>query len=68
MDISWEDRPYDALAFWPSASDPLAQMLRDIPRADLRARFNQMEMEVFDSDCPLTREQVEEIKRTRRES
>ena len=44
-----------------------ARMLRDLPKAHLRARFNQMEMEIFDSDCPLTREQVEEIKRTRRE-
>lgn len=52
-----------AAAGYPDA----AKMLREIPTARLRARFNQMEMEVFDSDCPLTREQVEEIKRTRRE-
>ena len=44
-----------------------AKMLKQIPTARLRARFNQMEMEVFDSDIPLTRVQVEEIKRTRRE-
>lgn len=53
-----------AAAGYPDA----AKMLREIPTARLRARFNQVEMEVFDSDCPLTREQVEEIKRTRRES
>lgn len=37
------------------------KMLRQIPNADLRARFNQMEMEVYNSDVPLTREQLEEI-------
>ena len=52
-----------AAAGYPDA----ANMLRQIPVAELRARFNQMEMEVFNSDIPLTREQVEEIKRTRRE-
>ena len=25
MPITWADRPYDSLAFWPSARDPLAQ-------------------------------------------
>jgi hypothetical protein len=44
------------------------QMLRDIPKAELRARFNQMEMEVFTSDVPLTREQIEAVKLNRRES
>lgn len=43
-----------------------AKMLKQIPMADLRARFNQMEREVFDSDVPLTREQIEAHANSRR--
>lgn len=38
-----------------------ARMLEAIPHAELRSRFSQMEREVFDADCPITREQIEEI-------
>lgn len=43
-----------------------AAMLWQLPIADLRARFNQMEMEAFISESPVTREQIEQIKLNRR--
>lgn len=41
-------------------------MLFELAHARLRSRFNQLDMEVFDSDVPVTREQIEAIKLDRR--
>lgn len=43
-----------------------AKMLFELAHARLRSRFNQLDMEVFDSDVPVTREQIEAIKLDRR--
>lgn len=51
-----------AVAGYPEAG----KMLRELPAADLRARFNQMEQEIFNSEVPLTREQIEAYANSRR--
>jgi hypothetical protein len=43
-----------------------AKMLRELPFASLRAKFNRMERFVIDSEVPLTREQAEAHLNSRR--
>lgn len=62
-DGALQDRTLEDLGF-PEA----AQMLRDLPKADMRARFNVTKRVIYDSDVPLTREQAEEMHLNRRKS
>ena len=63
MKVSWEDRPFDSLASWPTAIDPLAQYCHGLVEQRL-GRWWAHVPDVIDEQVGSTREEAKAILET----